>query len=521
VSAPRIAPARAAERAAVPVRMEPWDEHNRRLVSHVHPDGWRNPAPKSRYDLMVLGAGTGGLVTAAIAAGLGARVALVERHLMGGDCLNVGCVPSKAVIRAARAWHAGRDAAERFGGPTPSADGDFAAVMERMRRLRADIAVHDAAARFAGLGIDVFLGEGRFAAPDAVRVGDAVLRFRRAVIATGGRAAIPPVTGLAESPYLTNETVWGLTELPSHLLVIGGGAIGCEMAQSFARFGSRVTLLDQAERILPRDDAEASRVVLDALRRDGVEFVGGATLTGVERGGEGDEGVVVRFRRGGGEHAVAGDRLLVAAGRAPNVEGLDLDAAGVRRGPRGVEVDDRLRTSNRRVYAVGDIASPLQFTHAADAQARLVVRNALFFGRGRASDLLIPWCTYTSPEVAHVGIAPDEAAARDDVETLAVPLAEIDRARLDGETQGFLRVHLRRGSDTILGATVVAEHAGEWISQVTQAMVTGTGLETLSGVVFPYPTQAEALRRAADALRRRRLTPRARRAFEVFFRLTR
>jgi pyruvate/2-oxoglutarate dehydrogenase complex dihydrolipoamide dehydrogenase (E3) component len=523
MNSPTLRPARAGQTASTePLRLEPWDAHNRRLLANVHPAGWTNPEPRGRYDLVVIGAGTGGLVTAAIAAGLGARVALVERHLMGGDCLNVGCVPSKAVIRAARAWRSAHDAAERFGGPAVDGDGDFAAVMERMRRLRADISAHDGAERFAGLGVEVFLGEGRFVARDTVQVAGASLQFRRAVIATGGRPAAPPVPGLAEAGFLTNETVFGLTERPRHLVVIGAGPIGCELAQAFARFGSRVTLLDQASRVLPRDDRAASRAVLQALESDGVEFVGDAALVAVERreAGGGAE-CAVRFTHAGEERTVVGDRLLVAAGRAPNVEALDLDTAGVRFGRQGIEVDDRLRTANPRVYAVGDVASHLQFTHAADAQARLVIRNALFFGRGRASDLVIPWCTYTSPEVAHVGIDPEDAARREDVETITVTMEEVDRARLDGDTAGFLHVHLERGTDTILGATMVAEHAGELISQVTQAMVTGTGLEALSGIVFPYPTRAEILRRAADNWRRRKLTARARRAFGWFFRLTR
>lgn len=500
--------------------VQPLDEHNRRLLANVQPPSWRNPSPAGRYHLVVIGGGTAGLVTAAIAAALGARVALVERALLGGDCLNVGCVPSKALIEAARGWHAARDAHARFAGPSVDGDGDadFPAVMERMRRLRADISVHDSAARFSDLGVDVYLGEGRFTSTDTLRVDGTALRFWRAVIATGARAAVPPIRGLAESGYLTNETVFSLTELPARLAVIGGGPIGCELAQAFARFGSRVTLLEAAGRILGNDDADAAEIVAESLRRDGVEIICGARIARVSHSVGGRR---IEFE-GAAAEAIDADDILVAAGRAPNVDALGLEAAGVEYDARsGVTIDERMRTSNRAIFAIGDVASKLQFTHAADAQARMVVRNALFHGRSKNSDLVIPWCTYTQPELAHVGI--DAAAVNEreaEVETLTVPLDSLDRARLAGDTDGFLRIHLERGSDTILGATMVGSHAGEIISQITQAMVIGTGLSKLGEVVFPYPTLAEAVRKAADQYGRRRLTPLARRVFGMWFRLT-
>jgi pyruvate/2-oxoglutarate dehydrogenase complex dihydrolipoamide dehydrogenase (E3) component len=497
--------------------VQPLDAHNRRLLENVHPPAWSNPEPKDRYHLVVVGAGTAGLVTAAIGAALGAKVALVERELMGGDCLNVGCVPSKAVLAAARAWHAARDAFARFDGPAVSGEGDFAAVMERMRRIRADISPADSAARFRDeIGVDVFLGDGRFVAADAVEVDGKRLRFHRAVIATGARAAMPPIEGIDGVACLTNETVFSLTERPEHLAVIGGGPIGCELAQAFVRFGARVTIIDSAPRILSNDDADAAEVVAAALCRDGVEILTDARIDSVRQGGAGK---TIRLTRGGESSEITATHLLVAAGRAPNVEGLGLEEAGVEFERKGVAVDERMRTSNPHVYAIGDVASRFQFTHAADAQARMVVRNALFFGRGKAGDLVIPWCTYTSPELAHVGIAPDEVAeAGDEVETITIPMAEVDRARTDGTTEGFFRVHLKAGSDTILGATLVAEHAGDIISQVTQAMTAGTGLGKLGETIFPYPTSAEVLRKAADAWRRGKLTPTAKRAFGLFFR---
>jgi pyruvate/2-oxoglutarate dehydrogenase complex dihydrolipoamide dehydrogenase (E3) component len=502
------------------VQILPLDLHNRRLVDNVHPAGWTNPRASGRYHLVVVGGGTGGLVTAAIGVALGARVALIERHLLGGDCLNVGCVPSKAVIRAARAWNAAAGASERFGAPAIAGDGDFGRVMERMRRIRAEISAHDGAARFRELGVDVFLGDAVFEGRDAVSVDGQTLRFRRAVIATGTRPGAPPISGLAEAGYLTNETVFSLTELPRRLAVIGGGPVGCELAQSFARFGSEVTILEAGERILLKDDAEAAAVIAGALEREGVRVLAGTRATAVEV--RGDERAI-RYPRGETGEELVVDQILVATGRTPNVENLGLEAAGVQFDPReGIRVDDRLRTANPRVYAIGDVASPYQFTHVADAHARMVVRNALFFGRARASDLVIPWVTYTSPELAHVGILPDEVARRaDDVETVTVPLREVDRARIDGEAEGFLKVYLDRGSDSILGATLVAEHAGDIISQIGQAMTQGIGLGRLGDTIFPYPTRAEVIRKAADQWRRRSLTPLAKSVLETFFRVAR
>lgn len=496
------------------------NETRRRLLENVRPPDWENPEPADRYDLAVIGAGTGGLVSAAIASALGARVALIERDWMGGDCLNFGCVPSKAMLRAARSWAEARASAERFGGPAVSGSGDFAAAMDRVRSVRADISDADAAGRFASMGVDVFFGEACFDSKDSLVIDDRVrLMFRRAILATGTRPAIPPVEGLSDCGYLTNETVFELDRLPARLLVLGAGPIGCELSQAFVRFGSVVTLIDRADRILSREEAEAAGLLLAALRRDGIEFVGGAEVTRVERTGA---GVRLIYEEEGTEKHVEGDGLLVATGRLPNLD-MNLDTAGIGHDARGVKVDDRLRTSNKRIYAVGDVVdSPFKFTHAADAHARLAVRNALFFGRGKVDDLVIPWVTYTSPEVARVGLSPAEARERDvDVETIAVALEDVDRARLDGESNGVVRIHLRRGSDEIVGATIVGGHAGDLISQVAQAMTLGIGLEKFSEVVFPYPTMAEALRKAADARRRDRLTPTARRAFELFFRVWR
>ncbi|WP_447980737.1 mercuric reductase [Candidatus Nitrospira bockiana] len=503
----------------------PDDEHNRALVQNVHPPGWVNPEPKGRYNLVVIGAGTAGLVTAAIASALGAKVALIEKHLMGGDCLNVGCVPSKGVIRAARAWAEVRDA-EAFGLHVPAGTKyDFAAAMARMRKLRARISQTDSAHRYRKLGVDVFIGEGRFAGPETVEVGGARLRFKKAAICTGARAAAPPIPGLEQAGYLTNETIFSLTELPPRLAVIGAGPIGCEMAQSFARFGSEVLLFERMGHILPREDADAAEIVQAQMRRDGVRFVFDAKVTRVDiRGNE----KVLQYQMNGGVKEVVVDEILVGIGRAPNVEGLGLEAAGVEYDTTsGVKVNDRLQTTNPRIYAAGDICFPFKFTHTADAMAQILIQNALFphpFGLAYASTtaLIIPWCTYTEPEIAHVGLYEAEAKAKGmAVDTFTFTLDEVDRAILDGEDDGFARVHVKKGTDTIVGTTIVAAHAGDMINEVSVLMKAGLGLSTIAGTIHPYPTQAEVVKKVANAWRKTTFTEGKKRVLSKWFEWTR
>ncbi len=495
-------------------QIQPLDNSNRALLENVHPPAWVNPEPSGRYNLVVIGAGTAGLVTAAGAAGLGAKVALIERALMGGDCLNVGCVPSKALIRCARAFAAVHDAGE-FGVHVPAgAIVDFPAVMERMRKLRAGISPHDSAQRFRELGVDVFLGDASFTAHDTVEVAGKTLRFAKACIATGARAASLPIPGLAEAGYLTNETLFSLTELPARLAVIGAGPIGCEMAQTFARFGSKVTLLEAGPHILGREDRDAAERVAAALTRDGVDL---RCSVNIQKVSGHDSEKVIHLE---GDSTIRVDEILLGVGRAPNVEGLGLDRAGVEFDTRqGVKVNDRLQTTNRRIFAAGDICSAYKFTHTADFAARIVIQNALFVGRAKASALTIPWCTYTDPEIAHVAMYAHEAERKGiAVDTFTVELSEVDRAVLDGSTDGFLKVHVRRGTDRILGATLVASHAGEMISEVTLAMAKGIGLATFGKTIHPYPTQAEVFRKAGDAYNRTRLTPRVKALFETILR---
>ncbi len=484
----------------------PADEFNGKLVDNVHPADWINPEPQPRYNLVVIGAGTAGLVTAAGAAGLGAKVALVERDLMGGDCLNIGCVPSKALIRAARVAAEVRDAGEFGVRVPPGTTVDFPAVMERMRRLRADVSPNDSAARFRSLGVDVFLGEGRFTGPDAVAVGTHTLHFRKAVIATGARAARPNIPGLAEAGFLTNETVFSLTALPRRLAVIGAGPIGCELAQAFARFGAEVSLLGNQPRLLPKEEPAAVERLDAAFRKDGIRLFLGCEVQRVElRGRE----KVLHATCGETSHEIVVDEILVGAGRVPNVDGLNLEAAHVQYDPKkGVLVDDHLRTSNPRIFAAGDICSRYQFTHMADALARIVIQNSLFFGRAKASALTIPWCTYTDPEIAHVGLYEHDAQQKGiKVRAFVQELSGVDRAILDGQTDGYVKVLVRAGSDRIVGATVVAAHAGDLISELTLAMVGGVGLRNIASTIHPYPTQAEAIKKLGDAYNRTRLTP--------------
>lgn len=462
-----------------------------RTAELAHPRGWQNPTPRGRHHLVVVGGGTAGLVSAVGAAQLGARVALIEKHLLGGDCLNYGCVPSKGMLRAGRAVEAVREAAD-FGVRAGEPAVDFTSAMERMRRVQARIARNDSAERLRSLGVEVYLGRATFVSPDAIEVDGRRLEFARAILATGGRALELPVPGLAAAGALTNETVFALRELPRRLTVIGGGPIGCELAQAFRRLGSQVALVSDAPRLLPREDADAAGLLEARFRREGIRLELGAQLLRVEP----DRTVVLD--RG----ALPSDSILLAAGRAPSVQGLGLEAAGVAFSAKGVEVDDHLRTSNRRIFAVGDVASRYQFTHAADALARIALQNALFFGRKRESALVVPWCTYTDPEIAHVG-------AHEGPRTFTVPLEDVDRALLDGESEGFARVHAdERGR--ILGATVVARHAGEMIGEMSLAMTARLRLSDLARTVHPYPTQAEALKKLGDAWQRTRLTPRAR-----------
>jgi len=475
-------------------------EPDRRWRDLVHPPAYENPTPPPRYNLVVLGGGTAGLVSAIGASVLGARVALVERALLGGDCLNFGCVPSKALIRAATAAYEARSIAE-LGVRVAGVDVDFARVMERVRAARAEVAPHDAAKQVASFGVDVFFGDGRFVSRDVIEVEGKRLRFRKAILATGGRPAVPSIPGLAQAGFLTNETVFSLTTLPRRLAVLGGGPVGCELAQAFARLGAEVTLVQRGPRLLPREDEDASQLLVDQFRRERMDVRLQTQIARVERSGMSS---VLVLDAGGGRIEI--DAILVATGREPSLRGLGIEAAEIAVNEQGVIVDPHLRTTNRRVLAAGDVASQYKFTHAADALARLALQNALFFGRKKAGSLVIPWCTYTDPEIAHVGITTREAARMGGVATHTLALDLVDRAIVESDRRGFARVHVdARGR--ILGATLVSRHAGELISEVVLAMTSGLRLTDVGRAVVPYPTRSEVWKRLADEHARTRLTP--------------
>jgi pyruvate/2-oxoglutarate dehydrogenase complex dihydrolipoamide dehydrogenase (E3) component len=488
----------------------PMDEYNQKLISYVHPQNWVNPTPKEQYDLVVIGAGTGGLVVAAGAAGLnlGLKVALIEKYLMGGDCLNFGCVPSKAIIRSAKVLGEIFKAQE-LGINVTKTEVNFALVMERMRKIRAGISHHDSAERFKNLGIDVFLGEAGFLSNNIIEVGENKLTFKKAVIATGARAVEPKIEGIKEAGFLTNETVFSLTELPQTLAVIGAGPIGCELAQAFHRLGANVILFHKYDHILNKEDKDAAEIVQNIFIKEGIKIVFNAQISRVEKSNEGKK---IYYSSNGIQDSIIVDEILIGAGRQPNIEGLNLESVGVEYDQKGVKVNDYLQTTNPKIFAAGDICLPYKFTHTADAAARIVIKNTLFspFGLGKAkfSNLVIPWVTYTDPEIAHVGKYERELQAQGiEHETIKIEMSSVDRAIADQETAGFVKIHHQKGSDKILGATIVASHAGEMISEITAAMVNKIGLNGLSRVIHSYPTQAEAIKKAADAYRRKLLTP--------------
>jgi pyruvate/2-oxoglutarate dehydrogenase complex dihydrolipoamide dehydrogenase (E3) component len=480
------------------VTIRPIDEYNQKLLKNVHPDNWINPQAADFYDLVVIGGGTAGLVVAAGAAGLdiGLKVALIEKNLMGGDCLNFGCIPSKCLIRSSRVVEEIRKAKDLGINVSQQFDVDFATVMGRMRRIRASISYHDSVERFKSLGIDVFLGNGKFISNNTIEVANQNLKFKKAVIATGAKAIKPKIRGIETAGYLTNETVFSLTQKPEKLAIIGGGPVGCELAQTFQRLGCEVTLFHRGSRILNQEDREAAEILQKVLIDEGIRLVLNCQLEEVVTVTEGKR---LYFSVNSERDSITVDEILVGAGRAPNVENLNLAAAGVEYDQTlGVKVNDYLQTTNPKIYAAGDICMNWKFTHAADAAARIVIKNTLFspfgWGRSKLSSLVMPWVTYTSPEIAHV-------------ETIKIPYTRIDRAIADHEESGFLKIHHKKGSDQILGATIVTNHAGEMISEITTAMVHQIGLSKLSSVIHPYPTQAEAIKKAADAYRKTLLTP--------------
>ena len=472
------------------VELFPSDANNQRTLNQGHPPDWRNP-PGGDYELVVIGGGPTGLVSAMTAAAGGHRVAMTEQFLTGGTCVNFGCTPSKALIRSARAVkEAGRGADFGFRITAP-AEVDFSKVMERVRRIRSMSSAGDAVQVVAANGVDVYLGHTRFTKPNAVVVDGHELRFARAVIATGSRPAAPTIEGLREGEYLTNETVFSLTELPRRLLVLGGGPLGCELAQAFRRLGSEVDLVHSGDNLLPKDEPEAGELLRRQLERDGIRLHFGFRAVGAANRRLTAQGPA-------GTQQFDYDALLMGIGRRANIEDLGLEAAQIKVNNGGVEADAYLKTSNPAVYAAGDVAFPEKYTHAAMATARLCVANALDGANRRAHDLIIPHCTYTDPEVASVGLTPLRAAEEGvAVDAHRLELSKVERAFIDGEEEGFATIYTRKGTGQIVGATLVAAHAGEMISELTLAITSRLTMEALAEAVHCYPTQAEVFQRIA------------------------
>jgi len=465
----------------------------------LSPPDYKNPIAKGRYHLVVVGAGPAGLITAIGAAGLGAKVALIERHRMGGDCLNVGCVPSKALLE--------------YTGSYPNANFDDA--FSWLRQVRAGIAPHDSVERYMQAGVDVYFGQAEFNQNGELSVDGQVVPSRRVVICTGARADIPPIPGLIESQPLTNETIFDLTQAPTSLSILGAGAIGCELALVFSRLGIEVHLFEMADRVLPIEIEAASHAVGASLAQAGVTLHLGQGVAAVERTAQG-------FEVSAGDEKIVTQQLMVALGRRPNTDALNLDNAGVELSSRGfILTDNKLRTKNSRIYAAGDCTAALQFTHHADAQARAVIQNALFAPTARIDALVVPHCTYTKPEVASIGPnekALDEAGTAYDV--YEFDFEELDRGRAEINGAGFARVYTKKGSDEILAATIVGHDAGEQLSPIGVLMSNRLGLSAAGKALYAYPTRSEYLKRLADAYNRSRFTPRIAGLFKAWLGFT-
>jgi pyruvate/2-oxoglutarate dehydrogenase complex dihydrolipoamide dehydrogenase (E3) component len=469
---------------------------------------------KPEFDIVIIGGGAGGLVVAAGGAALGAKIALVEKHKLGGDCLWYGCVPSKTLLKSARIAHQMRHA-ERWSLSPSDPRPDLARVMERVAAVIKGIEPNDSPERFRGLGVDVMFGDGRFVAPDAFEVNGRRLTARTFVIATGSRPTVPRLPGIDRTPYLTNETVFDLREPVPALIVIGAGPIGSEMAQAFRRLGSEVTVVDVAPQILPREDPDLAAVVMKQLAAEGVRYFLGASILGFE-GRAGDVRVTVRTADGTPK-VLAGSHLLLAAGRTANVEGLGLDAADVRVENGRIVLVEGLRTTNRSVYVIGDALGGHLFTHVAEHHAGIVLRNALFWMRWAQPSTIIPWCTYTDPELARVGLSETEAKKSGVAFSVyRFGFDDIDRARAEGETEGFAKIITDR-KGKLLGAAIAGPHAGELIAEYALALSKGLRAKDLSTVIHAYPTLAQINRRVADQRLKEGLTPASKRWIQRIF----
>lgn len=465
------------------------------------------------YDLCVIGGGSAGLVTAAGAAQLGARVALIERARMGGECLNSGCVPSKALLRSAEVAMLMRRGAEFGLGPTTGSV-DLGSVMKHVRDVIREIAPHDSPERYHAMGVEVIAGDARFTAPHAVDISGCMLSARWFVIATGSEPLLPPVPGLGELPILTNENIFAVCEPVPHLVVLGGGPIGLELAQAFSRLGSTVTVVQAAPHVLPREDTDVANAVQKALEVDGVKIICGSRA---ERAAKSSAGISLQVLADNHTLLVEGSHLLVATGRRPRLEGLNLEAAGLHTVEGRLPVDTRLRTHQKHIYACGDVVGPYRFTHMAEHQAGIVLRNIIFRIPAKVENRVVPWCTFTDPEVARVGLSEAEAVQTGvRHEVFRVPFSSVDRAITDRSMTGFVKV-IANPRGKLLGAAIVGAHAGELIHEYALALRHGLHLKDISAVIHVYPTYSQANRFAADMRLKRRLTPAGRRWIKRIF----
>jgi pyruvate/2-oxoglutarate dehydrogenase complex dihydrolipoamide dehydrogenase (E3) component len=480
-------------------RAKPDDEET--FLRRVRPEDWENPVPRYAYDLVVVGAGPAGLAAAESAAQLGFSVAVIERNRIGGNSLNVGSVPSKTIIRTALVYGTMRDA-EEFGAPVPNEPPlEFDKVMARMRRIRTRISEYNSAHNLTALGVEIFFGNARFERADVLLVDDTRLHFKKALIAAGARPKVPDIPGLDQAGYRTSATIFEVTALPKRLAVIGGGPLGCELAQAFCRLGSHVTIVQNDPKFLPREERDAAEILSRAMAHDGVEIRLNTTVVGARR----ENGAkVLDTVNNDAKGDIQTDEILLSVGRVPNVEELDLESAGVAfDGGQGIKVDDFLRSTNPNVYAAGDACLWLKFTNAAQSSARMAVQNALMRAQLRWSNSSIPWCTYCDPEIAHIGLHVWEARQQSiPIKSFTVMMHDVDRAITDGLETGFVKIHVAEGSDRILGATIVASRASELINEMAVVMSAGIGMKALAAVAHTYPAQSEAIMLAAQAYKR-------------------
>jgi pyruvate/2-oxoglutarate dehydrogenase complex dihydrolipoamide dehydrogenase (E3) component len=471
---------------------------DRCFLDRVRPPGWRNPEPQPLYDLVIVGAGPAGVAAARAARAVGSTVALIERHWLGGNSLNFGSIPSKAIIRTGRAYEALVNSEAFSAPPVPEPVADLTAVMSRMRRLRTRIAEYWSAERLTADGIEIFFGQAGFTGKNSLSVDSRPLRFKKALIATGARACDGDIPGLNEAGYLTSATIFDIKTLPRRLAIIGGGPLGCEMAQAFAHMGSRVTILQNEPKFLPQEERDAAEILSRSLSRSGVDTRLNTQVVRV-RSETGEKWIEAELN--GARYSLAFDEILLSVGRTANTEKLNLEAAGIERAPDGrVQVDDYLRTTNADVYAAGDVCMAHKFTNIAEASGRMAIQNAFNKAGHRCSQMLVPWCTYCDPEIAHIGMHVWDAKRRSiAVKSYTVMMQDVDRAITDGRDDGFVKIHVREGTDEILGATIVASRASEMINEIAVIMNAKVGMRQLAGILHTYPAQSDAIRLAAVA----------------------